>query len=156
VRPWPGTALRLLRVQGHPRSPDRQADRRDVPGRGSHPREILRTRWLAMANVAHCIGTFCNRTRRHSHLGGITSEEFEAAHISERRGVHGTQGTPSATGCPAARSRQTTVHGTQPSASHPALPGMLASAFPSSLDPLFCRMNFKCEATGSVAGQAQG
>lgn len=32
--------------------------------------------------------TFYNRTRRHSHLGGVSPEQFEAAHKVRRRGVH--------------------------------------------------------------------
>ena len=31
---------------------------------------------------------FYNRTRRHSHLGGVSREQFEAAHKLRRRGVH--------------------------------------------------------------------
>ncbi|MFN7800420.1 IS3 family transposase, partial [Gemmatimonas sp.] len=31
-------------------------------------------------DIADYIDTFYNRTRRHSHLGGISPEAFEAAH----------------------------------------------------------------------------
>jgi putative transposase len=32
--------------------------------------------------------TFYNRTRRHSHLGGVSPEQFEAAHKPRRLSVH--------------------------------------------------------------------
>jgi hypothetical protein len=34
------------------------------------------------------IDTFYNRTRRHSHLGGVSAEQFEAAHEPSRQGLH--------------------------------------------------------------------
>jgi len=50
--------------------------------------QILRNRELAKADVADYIETFYNRTRRHSHLGGLSTEQFEAAHKARRRGLH--------------------------------------------------------------------
>ncbi|MCA2996741.1 IS3 family transposase, partial [Gemmatimonas sp.] len=37
-----------------------------------------------LADIAEYIDNFYNRTRRHSHLGGISPEEFEAAHKRAR------------------------------------------------------------------------
>jgi putative transposase len=51
-------------------------------------KQIFRTRELAKAEVADYIETFYNRTRRHSHLGGISPEQFEATHRHSRRGLH--------------------------------------------------------------------
>jgi len=51
-------------------------------------KQIYRNRALALADVADYIVTFYNRTRRHSHLGGVSPEQFEAAHKVRRRGVH--------------------------------------------------------------------
>ena len=51
-------------------------------------KQIYRNRELATADVADYIDAFYNRTRRHSHLGGLSPEQFEAAHGSRRRGVH--------------------------------------------------------------------
>ena len=42
----------------------------------------------ALEEVSDYIGKFYNRTRRHSHLGGISPEEFEVAHKASRRSVH--------------------------------------------------------------------
>jgi putative transposase len=43
-------------------------------------KRIYTSRDAALADIADYIDTFFNRTRRHSHLGGISPEEFEAAH----------------------------------------------------------------------------
>ncbi|MCA2992621.1 IS3 family transposase, partial [Gemmatimonas sp.] len=43
-------------------------------------KRIYTRRDAALADIADYIDTFYNRTRRHSHLGGISPEEFEAAH----------------------------------------------------------------------------
>lgn len=51
-------------------------------------KQIYRTRDLAVADVADYIDTFYNRARRHSHLGGVSPEQFEAAHKPRRQGVH--------------------------------------------------------------------
>jgi putative transposase len=51
-------------------------------------KQIYKNRALALADVGDYIDTFYNRTRRHSHLGGMSPEEFEAAHKPRRQGVH--------------------------------------------------------------------
>ena len=51
-------------------------------------KQIYKNRELALADVAEYIVTFYNPTRRHSHLGGVSPEQFEAAHKARRRGVH--------------------------------------------------------------------
>ena len=43
-------------------------------------KQIYKNRDLAIAAVASYIDTFYNRIRRHSHLGGLSPEQFEAAH----------------------------------------------------------------------------
>jgi putative transposase len=50
--------------------------------------QIYKNRELAIADVAQCIDSFYNSMRRHSHLGGVSPEQFEAAHKSRRNGVH--------------------------------------------------------------------
>ena len=51
-------------------------------------KQIYKNRELAIAEAAHYIDTFYNSTRRHSHLGGVSPEIFEAAHKPHRKGVH--------------------------------------------------------------------
>ena len=41
--------------------------------------KVYRTRNLAEADVFEYIEMFYNRTRRHSHLGGVSPEAFETA-----------------------------------------------------------------------------
>jgi putative transposase len=43
-------------------------------------KQIYKNRALAKADVADYIDSFYNRTRRHSHPGGVSPEQFEAAH----------------------------------------------------------------------------
>jgi len=43
-------------------------------------KQIYKNRELAIADVADYIDSFYNRTRHHSHLGGLSPEQFEAAH----------------------------------------------------------------------------
>jgi len=43
-------------------------------------KQICKNRELAIVDVADDIDTFYNRTRRHSHLGGLSPEQVEAAH----------------------------------------------------------------------------
>jgi putative transposase len=43
-------------------------------------KQIYKNRVLALSDVADYIDRFYNRTRRHSHLGGVSPEQFEAAH----------------------------------------------------------------------------
>lgn len=51
-------------------------------------KQIYKTRDLAKADIADYIQTFYNRSRRHSHLGGVSPEQFEAAHKFRKQGVH--------------------------------------------------------------------
>jgi putative transposase len=51
-------------------------------------KQIYKSRDLATAAVANYIETFYNRSRRHSHLGGVSPEQFEIAHKTRKRGVH--------------------------------------------------------------------
>jgi putative transposase len=51
-------------------------------------KHIYQTRELALGDVSDYIESFYNPTRRHSHLGGMSPDQFEAAHEPERRGVH--------------------------------------------------------------------
>lgn len=44
-------------------------------------KQVYRTRSLARADVFDYVEMFCNRTRRHSHLGGVSPG---AAHASNR------------------------------------------------------------------------
>lgn len=41
-------------------------------------KHIYKNRKLAAADISDYITSFYNRTRRHSHLGGVSPEEFEA------------------------------------------------------------------------------
>ena len=43
------------------------------------------SRDAALADIADDIDTFYNRTRRHSHLGAVSPEAFEATHTRGRR-----------------------------------------------------------------------
>ena len=51
-------------------------------------KQIYKTRDLALTDVADYIDAFYNRTRRHSHLGGVSPEQFEAAHKVRRKSIH--------------------------------------------------------------------
>lgn len=51
-------------------------------------KQIYKNRELAIADIADYIDTFYNRARRHSHLGGLSPEQFEAAHKVRRQRVH--------------------------------------------------------------------
>jgi transposase InsO family protein len=51
-------------------------------------KQIYKNRELAIADVADYIDTFYNRTRRHSHLGGLSPEQFEATHKVRRQRLH--------------------------------------------------------------------
>ena len=51
-------------------------------------KHIYKNRELALNDVADYIETFYNRTRRHSHLGGLSPEQFEAAQKQRPLGVH--------------------------------------------------------------------
>ena len=47
-----------------------------------------KNRDLALKDVADYIDHFYNRPRRHSHLGGVSPEQFEAAQKPRLRGIH--------------------------------------------------------------------
>jgi putative transposase len=51
-------------------------------------KQIYKSRDLATVAIGDYIETFYNRSRRHSHLGGISPEQFETAHKSRKQGVH--------------------------------------------------------------------
>lgn len=51
-------------------------------------KQIYKSRGVATAAIADYIETFYNRSRRHSHLGGISPEQFEAAPKSRKQCVH--------------------------------------------------------------------
>lgn len=51
-------------------------------------KRIYKTRELALADVTDYIEAFYNRTRRHSHLGGVSPEQFEAALKMRRKRLH--------------------------------------------------------------------
>ena len=55
---------------------------------------IDNNRALAIADVADYIDIFYNRTRRHTHLGGLSPEQFEATRRMRRQRLHGSPGTP--------------------------------------------------------------
>ncbi len=46
---------------------------------GPNKTKVYRTRDLAKADIFEYIEMFYNRTQRHSHLGGVSPEAFEAA-----------------------------------------------------------------------------
>lgn len=51
-------------------------------------KHIYKNRELAISDISDYIESFYNRTRRHSHVGGVSPEEFESAHSRGRRRVH--------------------------------------------------------------------
>jgi putative transposase len=51
-------------------------------------KHIYKSRALASADVADYIERFYNRGRRHSYLGGLSPEQFEAAHKRRRPSLH--------------------------------------------------------------------
>jgi len=51
-------------------------------------KQIYRDRDIATKEIADYIDSFYNRTRRHSHLGGVSPEVFEATHQQRRKGLH--------------------------------------------------------------------
>ncbi len=61
-------------------------------------KQIYKTRELARADLADYIDTSHERSRRHSHLGGVSPEQFDTAHKPLRQGVHWTLGTPTSSG----------------------------------------------------------
>jgi putative transposase len=57
-------------------------------------KQIYKPRALAQTDVDAYINTFDNRTRRHSYLGGLSPEQFEAAHEPRRQSLRWILGTP--------------------------------------------------------------
>jgi len=51
-------------------------------------KQIYKNLLHAEADVRDYIETFYNSSRRHSHLDGVSPEQFEAAHRRPKRGVH--------------------------------------------------------------------
>ena len=51
-------------------------------------KHIYKNRDLALTDLAEYIDTFYNRTRRHSHLGGVSPEQFEMAQKPRQRSLH--------------------------------------------------------------------
>ena len=51
-------------------------------------KQIYKNRALALADVTDYIDAFYNRSRRHSHLDGLSPEQFEAAHKRRKKSVH--------------------------------------------------------------------
>jgi putative transposase len=51
-------------------------------------KQIYKNRALAVADVADYIDASYNQTRRHSHVGGVSPEQFEAAHKPRRQGLY--------------------------------------------------------------------
>jgi len=51
-------------------------------------KQIYKNREPAIADLADDMDTFYNRTRRHSHLGGLSPEQFEATHKPRRPALH--------------------------------------------------------------------
>jgi putative transposase len=51
-------------------------------------KQIYKNRELALNDVGDYIDAFYNRSRRHSYLGGVSPEQFEATHRRRGRGVH--------------------------------------------------------------------
>lgn len=51
-------------------------------------KQIYKSRDLAKAAITDYIESFYNRSRRHSHLAGVSPEQFETAHKCRNRGVH--------------------------------------------------------------------
>jgi putative transposase len=56
--------------------------------KGRIKKHIYKNRELAIADIADYIDTFYDRTRRHSHLGGVSPENFEAASKRRKSGLH--------------------------------------------------------------------
>ena len=52
-------------------------------------KQIYKKRAFALADLADCIESFYNPTRRHSHLGAVSHAQFEAAHKRRRQRRHG-------------------------------------------------------------------
>ena len=51
-------------------------------------KKIYKNRQLAIEDISDYIDSFYNRKRRHQHLGGVSPDEFEAAAMPPKTGVH--------------------------------------------------------------------
>lgn len=51
-------------------------------------KHIYKDRDAATRDIVNYIESFYNRTRRHSHIGGVSPETFEAVNLRIRRSVH--------------------------------------------------------------------
>ena len=51
-------------------------------------KRIYKNREIARADISDYIESFYNRARRHSYLGGVSPEAFEAATKQDRKRVH--------------------------------------------------------------------
>ena len=51
-------------------------------------KHIYKNRALAAADISDYINVFYNQSRRHSHIGGISPDEFEAAFKRKGRSLH--------------------------------------------------------------------
>jgi len=51
-------------------------------------KHIYRNRALATEDISDYIETFYNLTRRHSHLAGLSPDEFEASFRRGRKSLH--------------------------------------------------------------------
>jgi putative transposase len=51
-------------------------------------KHIYKNRDLAVADIAAYIESFYNGSRRHSHLGGVSPEAFEAMSEQRKQGLH--------------------------------------------------------------------
>jgi len=51
-------------------------------------KHIYKNRELALADISEYIDIFYNQSRRHSHLGGMSPEQFEATHLTRQKRVH--------------------------------------------------------------------
>ena len=51
-------------------------------------KKIYKNRQLAIEDISDYINSFYNRTRRHQYLGGVSPDEFEAAAMLRKTGVH--------------------------------------------------------------------
>lgn len=51
-------------------------------------KHIYKTRELATEDIANYIEAFYNRSRRHTHLGGVSPEQFEATISASKKRVH--------------------------------------------------------------------
>ena len=51
-------------------------------------KHIYKNRALATEEISNYIETFYNRTRKHSHLSGVSPDDFEANFKQQGKGLH--------------------------------------------------------------------